>query len=98
MCKDEDIVIVGGGNSAGQAAVFLASTCKHVHLLVRASGLSESMSRYLIRRIEDTPNITLRARTEITAPRGRLEPRAGDLALRAGRPHRDDYPSITYSS
>ena len=70
LCKDEDIVIVGGGNSAGQAAVFLATSCRHVHLLVRASGLSESMSRYLIRRIEDTPNITLRARTEITALEG----------------------------
>jgi len=66
LCKDEDIVIVGGGNSAGQAAVFLASNCKHVHLLVRAKGLAESMSRYLIRRIEDTPNITLRTCTEIT--------------------------------
>ena len=66
LCKDEDIVIVGGGNSAGQAAVFLASTCKHVHLLVRSRGLAESMSRYLIRRIEDTPNITLRTCTQIT--------------------------------
>ena len=70
LCKDEEIVIVGGGNSAGQAAVFLASNCKHVHLLVRASGLSESMSRYLVRRIEDTPNITLRTCTEITALEG----------------------------
>jgi thioredoxin reductase (NADPH) len=70
LCKDEDIVIVGGGNSAGQAAVFLASSCRHVHLLVRSNGLAESMSRYLIRRIEDTPNITLRTRTEITALEG----------------------------
>jgi thioredoxin reductase (NADPH) len=75
LCKDEDIVIVGGGNSAGQAAVFLASNCKHVHLLVRANGLADSMSRYLIRRIEDTPNITLRTCTEITDLEGesRLE-------------------------
>jgi thioredoxin reductase (NADPH) len=75
LCKDEDIVIVGGGNSAGQAAVFLASNCKHVHLLVRSNGLADSMSRYLVRRIEDTPNITLRTRTEITALEGdsRLE-------------------------
>ncbi len=75
LCKDEDIVIVGGGNSAGQAAVFLASNCKHVHLLVRSNGLANSMSRYLIRRIDDTPNITLRACTEITALEGdsRLE-------------------------
>jgi thioredoxin reductase (NADPH) len=70
LCKDEDIVIVGGGNSAGQAAVFLANNCRHVHLLVRSTGLSESMSRYLIRRIEDTPNITLRPCTEITELEG----------------------------
>jgi thioredoxin reductase (NADPH) len=61
---------VGGGNSAGQAAVFLAGACRHVHLLVRAAGLADSMSRYLIRRIEDSPNITLRARTEIAALAG----------------------------
>jgi len=59
LCADEDIVVVGGGNSAGQAAVFLASSCRHVHMLVRSDGLAESMSRYLIRRIEETPNISL---------------------------------------
>ena len=75
LCKDEEIAIVGGGNSAGQAAVFLASNCKHVHLLVRSNGLADSMSRYLVRRIDDTPNITLRTCTEITALQGdsRLE-------------------------
>jgi thioredoxin reductase (NADPH) len=75
LCKEEEIIIVGGGNSAGQAAVFLATSCKHVHLLVRADGLAESMSRYLVRRIEDEPNITLRTCTEITALAGdsRLE-------------------------
>lgn len=75
LCKDEDIVIVGGGNSAGQAAVFLATSCRHVHLLVRSNGLADSMSRYLIRRIDDTPNISLRTCTEITALEGdsRLE-------------------------
>jgi thioredoxin reductase (NADPH) len=66
LCKAEDIVIVGGGNSAGQAAVFLATTCRHVHVLVRAKSLDASMSRYLIRRIEDAPNITLHTRTEVT--------------------------------
>jgi thioredoxin reductase (NADPH) len=70
LCKDEEIIIVGGGNSAGQAAVFLATHCKHVNLLVRATGLAESMSRYLIRRIEDTPNITLRTCTEIKSLEG----------------------------
>ena len=70
LCKDEDVVIVGGGNSAGQAAVFLSSNCRHVNLLVRGNGLADSMSRYLIRRIEDTPNITLRTHTEITGVAG----------------------------
>ena len=70
LCKDEDIVIVGGGNSAGQAAVFLSNSCRHVNLLVRGSGLADSMSRYLIRRIEETPNITLCTHTEITALAG----------------------------
>jgi thioredoxin reductase (NADPH) len=75
LCVDEDIVVVGGGNSAGQAAVFLASSCRHVHMLVRSDGLAESMSRYLIRRIEETPNISLHTRTQLTALEGsdRLE-------------------------
>ena len=45
LCRDDEVVVIGGGNSAGQAAVFLAETAKHVHMLVRASGLAESMSR-----------------------------------------------------
>ena len=75
LCGDEEVIVVGGGNSAGQAAVFLASNGRRVHLLVRAAGLARSMSRYLIRRIEETPNITLHANTEITAlaGKGRLE-------------------------
>jgi thioredoxin reductase (NADPH) len=70
VCKGEEVIIVGGGNSAGQAAVFLAGTCRHVHLLVRSAGLADSMSRYLIRRIEESDNITLRPRTELTALEG----------------------------
>jgi thioredoxin reductase (NADPH) len=75
LCGDDEIVVVGGGNSAGQAAVFLAANGRCVHLLVRSDGLAESMSRYLIRRIEETSNITLHVRTEITAlaGNGRLE-------------------------
>jgi thioredoxin reductase (NADPH) len=75
LCGDEEVIVVGGGNSAGQAAVFLANNGRRVHLLVRSSGLAESMSRYLIRRIEETPDITLHANTEITAlaGKGRLE-------------------------
>ena len=70
LCKGEEVIVVGGGNSAGQAAVFLASSCRHVHLLVRSKGLADSMSRYLIRRIEESPNITLRPYTEIAALEG----------------------------
>jgi thioredoxin reductase (NADPH) len=70
LCADEEIVIVGGGNSAGQAAVFLSGIAKHVHVLVRNAGLAESMSRYLIRRIEESANITLRTRTEIVSLQG----------------------------
>ena len=75
LCADEDVIVVGGGNSAGQAAVFLAGSCRHVHMLVRSDGLTESMSRYLIRRIEDTPNISLHTHTQLTALEGsdRLE-------------------------
>ena len=75
LCAGEEIVIVGGGNSAGQAAVFLAGGCRHVHILVRSDGLADSMSRYLIRRIEESPNITLHTRTQVTALEGndRLE-------------------------
>src|SRR5262249_39461587 len=70
LCRDEEVIVVGGGNGAGQAAVFLAGTAKHVHVLVRGGGLAESMSKYLIRRIEDHPKITLHARTEIVALEG----------------------------
>ncbi len=69
-CEGEELVIVGGGNSAGQAAVFLARTALRVTMMVRAAGLAESMSRYLVRRIEETPNIRLRTRTHIEALTG----------------------------
>jgi thioredoxin reductase (NADPH) len=65
LCVGEDIIVVGGGNSAGQAAVFLAQTAKRVFMLVRGDGLSETMSRYLIRRIEDNPAIVVQPRTQI---------------------------------
>jgi thioredoxin reductase (NADPH) len=70
LCDGEEVIVVGGGNSAGQAAVFLAQTTKHVHMLVRSAGLAASMSRYLIRRIENSPTITLRPQTEIVAVEG----------------------------
>ncbi|HTM23566.1 MAG TPA: FAD-dependent oxidoreductase [Vicinamibacterales bacterium] len=70
LCAKEDVVVVGGGNSAGQAAVFLAQTARQVHMLVRGDGLSDTMSRYLIRRIEDNPAIHLHTRTRIVALEG----------------------------
>ena len=65
LCSGEEVIVVGGGNSAGQAAVFLAQTAKRVIMVVRASGLSQTMSRYLIRRIEEHPAIELRTETQI---------------------------------
>src|SRR5262249_10341403 len=70
LCGGEDVIVVGGGNAAGQAAVFLAQTAKRVYMLVRSPGLADSMSRYLIRRIEDNPRIDLRSQSEITALEG----------------------------
>jgi thioredoxin reductase (NADPH) len=70
LCSDEEVAIVGGGNSAGQAAMFLSQNAKHVHLLVRGPGLSETMSRYLISRIEACSTITLHAFTEVEALEG----------------------------
>lgn len=67
LCSGEEVIVVGGGNSAGQAAVFLAQTARRVRMLIRSAGLAESMSRYLIRRIEENPRIDLRTHTEITA-------------------------------
>jgi thioredoxin reductase (NADPH) len=67
LCGGEDVVVVGGANSAGQAAVYLAGQVRHVHVLIRGAGLADTMSRYLIRRIEETPNITLHAHTELVA-------------------------------
>jgi thioredoxin reductase (NADPH) len=70
LCAADEVIVVGGGNSAGQAAVFLAQTAARVHMLVRSSGLADSMSRYLIRRIEETPAIELRTGTEVVALEG----------------------------
>lgn len=65
LCTDEEIIVVGGGNSAGQAAVFLAGTAAKVHLLVRSKDFSSTMSRYLIQRLTENPKIEMRANTEI---------------------------------
>jgi thioredoxin reductase (NADPH) len=65
LCAGEDVVVIGGANSAGQAAVFLAGSARRVHMLVRADGLAATMSRYLVRRIEDHPAIELHPCTEL---------------------------------
>lgn len=70
LCEDEDVVVVGGGNSAGQAAVYLSQSARTVHLLVRSGELSETMSRYLVQRITDNPAIQMHYRTEIIALEG----------------------------
>ena len=70
LCSGEQIIVVGGGNSAGQAAVYLAQTASHVEVMVRGAGLAERMSRYLICRIDDSPRIAVRAHTEIVALEG----------------------------
>jgi thioredoxin reductase (NADPH) len=70
LCVGEEVIVLGGGNSAGQAAVFLAQKARRVQILVRSDGLADTMSRYLVRRIEDNPAIVLRTRAEIVALEG----------------------------
>jgi thioredoxin reductase (NADPH) len=75
LCANEDVIIVGGGNSAGQAAVFLAAHADKVRIMVRGDGLAATMSRYLIDRIEAAPNIEILPHTEVVglAGEGRVE-------------------------
>ena len=70
LCGGEELIVVGGGNSAGQAAVFLSQTAGKVHMLVRSGRLSDTMSRYLIKRIEENPGIELHLHTEIVGLEG----------------------------
>ena len=85
MCAQTEVVLVGGGNSAGQAAVFLSQHASKVYMLVRGPSLAASMSRYLIDRIEATPNIELRPNTAITRLHGDAP---GGLAAVSWRDHR----------
>ena len=70
LCEGEEVALIGGGNSAGQATVFLAPKVKRLHLVVRGDGLEASMSRYLIDRIKALPNVELHTKTEIVALEG----------------------------
>ena len=75
LCEGEAVAVIGGGNSAGQAAVYLSGTDRHVHMLVRSGSLADSMSDYLLKRLEASRHVTLHYHTEVTALRGedRLE-------------------------
>ena len=73
MCGTEEVAVVGGGNSAGQAAVFLSQTARKVHVLVRSTELSSTMSRYLIQRLTENPQIEVHYQTEIVGLEGNEE-------------------------
>ena len=86
LCVGDEVAVVGAGNSAGQAAVFLAQTARCVHLIVRSAGLADKMSRYLIGRIEDNPRIAVHLETEIACLEGNAHlERVGLREKRTGR-------------
>jgi len=70
LCRDKEVIVVGGGNSAGQAAVFLSGIARHVHYVVRGKSLATTMSQYLISRIESSSHITLYTGSEIVGLEG----------------------------
>ncbi|MET0338517.1 MAG: FAD-dependent oxidoreductase [Caulobacter sp.] len=93
LCAGEEVALVGGGNSAGQAVVYLAPKVRHLHLIIRGKGLEASMSRYLIDRIAALPNVQLHTHTEITGLEGDCD--TGLVAahlrnVRSGEEHRCD--------
>ena len=87
LCAGTEVALVGGGNSAGQAAVYLSGHAARVNLLIRGPDINRNMSRYLVERIEATPNVEVRTETEITALDGRpgAAPRGPDLGVPAQR-------------
>jgi len=84
LCEGRDIVLVGGGNSAGQAAVYLSAHARKINLAVRSSGLDASMSRYLIDRIKATPNIELRVHTAVTGLSGAADGTLTSVDMNSG--------------
>ncbi|GIT86458.1 FAD-dependent oxidoreductase [Roseobacter sp. OBYS 0001] len=92
-CKASEAVIVGGGNSAGQAAMFLSRTARHVHVLIRGESLAASMSSYLSERLESTPNITVHYKAQITDLHGEAD--LGGLTInRNGEEWNLDTPAV----
>lgn len=94
LCKNEEVIIVGGGNSAGQAAVFLSAHASKVRMIMRGNGLADTMSRYLIDRIEATPNIELLAHTEIIELNGSPELGLRGVRWRNGKTGAEDSGTI----
>ena len=96
LCAEREVIVVGGGNSAGQAVVFLAAHAQRVHMLVRGPSLAATMSRYLIDRIEALPNVTLHTQTEITALNGAREVGLQSVAWRNRRSGEQEDRSIRH--
>ena len=94
MCAGEEIAIVGGGNSAGQAAVFLAGFARKVHMLIRGGGLAASMSRYLIDRIAAIPSIEVHYHTQIVALHGDGDTRLAGVTIRKLRGGDEQYHDV----
>src|SRR5262245_27695952 len=82
LCEDQEVALVGGGNSAGQAVVFLAPKVKHLYLVIRRAGLEATMSKYLIDRIKALPNVTLHTDTEVVGLQGEAHKRLTAATLR----------------
>jgi thioredoxin reductase (NADPH) len=98
LCESEEVIVVGGANSAGQAAVFLSQTASKLHMLVRAKELSSTMSRYLIQRLTENPRIELHLNAEIVALGGRCAPGASRVAGQENRRNLHTcYPARLYN-
>ena len=95
-CAQQEVALVGGGNSAGQAAVFLSQHAARVHMLVRGPSLAASMSRYLIDRIEATPNIELRPHSELAQLRGELPAGLAGVSWRDRRSGREEERALRH--
>jgi thioredoxin reductase (NADPH) len=96
LCRNEDVALVGGGNSAGQAAVFLAGHARRVWVLVRGQGVSNTMSRYLIERIAGTPNIAVLGETEIVELLGTSDQGLQGVRWRNRRTGAEDHHAIAH--